>query len=58
MASGKETQISDEESHLTLFDTGPDSQSLVRNAKAMQVPVDDISRIILSHCDEFAFAEI
>ncbi|KAJ7647227.1 beta-lactamase-like protein [Roridomyces roridus] len=44
-----ETQIAGEESHLTLFDTGPDSQSLVRNIKAMQVPVDDISRIILSH---------
>ncbi|KAJ7680433.1 hypothetical protein DFH06DRAFT_1265436 [Mycena polygramma] len=35
-----ETQIADEEAHLTLFDTGPDSQSLVRNVKAMQVPVD------------------
>ncbi|KAJ7446169.1 beta-lactamase-like protein [Mycena galericulata] len=44
-----ETQISGEEPHLTLFDTGPDSQSLVRNVKAMQVPVDNISRVILSH---------
>ncbi|KAF7361803.1 7, 8-dihydropterin-6-methyl-4-(Beta-D-ribofuranosyl)-aminobenzene-5'-phosphate synthase [Mycena venus] len=44
-----ETQISGEETHLTLFDTGPDSQSLVRNVKAMQVPVDRISRVITSH---------
>ncbi|KAJ7497402.1 beta-lactamase-like protein [Mycena latifolia] len=44
-----ETQIAGEAPHLTLFDTGPDSQSLVRNAKAMQVPVDKVSRIITSH---------
>ncbi|KAJ7076391.1 beta-lactamase-like protein [Mycena belliarum] len=44
-----ETEISGEAPHLTLFDTGPDSQSLVRNAKAMQVPVDKVSRIITSH---------
>ncbi|KAI0063568.1 hypothetical protein BV25DRAFT_1869697 [Artomyces pyxidatus] len=34
---------------LTLFDTGPDSKSLVRNIASMQVPVDEISRIVLSH---------
>ncbi|KAF7376235.1 hypothetical protein MSAN_00038700 [Mycena sanguinolenta] len=44
-----ETQVTGEEAHLTLFDTGPDSQSLVRNVKAMQVPVDRISRVITSH---------
>ncbi|KAJ7924921.1 beta-lactamase-like protein [Mycena leptocephala] len=44
-----ETQISGEEAHLTLFDTGPDSQSLVRNVKAMQVPVEKVSRVITSH---------
>ncbi|KAJ7217946.1 beta-lactamase-like protein [Mycena pura] len=44
-----ETHISGEEPHLTLFDTGPDSQSLVRNVKAMQVPVHKVSRIITSH---------
>jgi len=44
-----ETQISGEEAHLTLFDTGPDSQSLVRNVKAMQVPLDRVSRVITSH---------
>lgn len=38
-----------EESHLTLFDTGPDSQSLVRNVKAMQVPIERIERVIISH---------
>ncbi|KAJ6625530.1 beta-lactamase-like protein [Mycena sp. CBHHK59/15] len=44
-----ETQINGEDSHLTLFDTGPDSQSLVRNVKAMQVPLGNISRVITSH---------
>ncbi|KAJ7178424.1 beta-lactamase-like protein [Mycena crocata] len=44
-----ETQISGEGPHWTLFDTGPDSQSLVRNVKAMQVPVDNVSRVITSH---------
>ncbi|KAJ7287423.1 beta-lactamase-like protein [Mycena rebaudengoi] len=44
-----ETQINGEQSHLTLFDTGPDSQSLVRNVKAMQVPIGNISRVVLSH---------
>ena len=38
-----------EESYLTLFDTGPDSQSLVRNIKAMQVPIERIERVIISH---------
>jgi len=36
-------------SYLTLFDTGPDSRSLVRNINAMQVPISDIDRVILSH---------
>lgn len=35
--------------HLTLFDTGPDSQSLVRNITAMQIPVESIERVITSH---------
>ncbi|KAI6032946.1 metallo-beta-lactamase protein [Pisolithus orientalis] len=39
----------DEERHLTLFDTGPDSKSIVRNVMAMQVPVDQIERVVLSH---------
>lgn len=34
---------------MTLFDTGPDSQSLVRNITAMQVPVHRIERVITSH---------
>lgn len=38
-----------EDSHLTLFDTGPDSLSLVRNVSAMQIPIAKISRIITSH---------
>ncbi|KAF9529429.1 beta-lactamase-like protein [Crepidotus variabilis] len=45
-----ETSVEGEKaSHLTLFDTGPDSQSLVRNIKAMQVPVERITRVITSH---------
>ncbi|KAF9565513.1 hypothetical protein CPC08DRAFT_704501 [Agrocybe pediades] len=39
----------DEEHHLTLFDTGPDSQSLVRNIRAMQTPTERIERVITSH---------
>ena len=34
---------------MTLFDTGPDSQSLIRNVKAMQVPTERIERVIISH---------
>lgn len=46
----QETHIIDEESsRLTLFDTGPDSKSLVRNITSMEVPVEQIERIITSH---------
>ncbi|KII92071.1 hypothetical protein PLICRDRAFT_36846 [Plicaturopsis crispa FD-325 SS-3] len=44
-----ETQIGESCSHLTLFDTGPDSLSLVRNLRAMQVPLAHIETVILSH---------
>ncbi|KAH9485004.1 7,8-dihydropterin-6-methyl-4-(beta-D-ribofuranosyl)-aminobenzene-5'-phosphate synthase [Psilocybe cubensis] len=45
-----ETSVTGEESsRLTLFDTGPDSLSLVRNIKAMEVPVHRIERVITSH---------
>ncbi|KAF8967865.1 beta-lactamase-like protein [Flammula alnicola] len=45
-----ETSLADEElSRLVLFDTGPDSQSLVRNVSAMQIPIERIERIITSH---------
>ncbi|KAG1716642.1 hypothetical protein ID866_520 [Astraeus odoratus] len=44
-----ETQVYGEASHLTLFDTGPDSKSICRNAMAMQIPVDQVERVILSH---------
>lgn len=44
-----ETQIQDEASHLTLFDTGPDSLSLVRNISALKIPVEKVERIITSH---------
>ncbi|KAH7906021.1 beta-lactamase-like protein [Hygrophoropsis aurantiaca] len=44
-----ETQIKDSKRHLTLFDTGPDLESIVRNARSMQVPLASIDRVILSH---------
>ncbi|KAF9012427.1 beta-lactamase-like protein [Cyathus striatus] len=37
------------DSHLILFDTGPDSLSLVRNVSAMQVPVGRVGHVITSH---------
>jgi len=47
---GQETSLNDDErSHLTLFDTGPDSLSLVRNVRAMQTPIERIERVITSH---------
>ncbi|KAF7966794.1 hypothetical protein HWV62_37001 [Athelia sp. TMB] len=44
-----ETQVSGSKEHLTLFDTGPDSRSLVRNIRSLNVPADHIDEIILSH---------
>ncbi|KAG6845904.1 hypothetical protein H0H87_000710 [Tephrocybe sp. NHM501043] len=44
-----ETAVNDENSHYTLFDTGPDDKSLVRNVMAMKVPVDKIEHVIISH---------
>ncbi|EMD37544.1 hypothetical protein CERSUDRAFT_50292 [Gelatoporia subvermispora B] len=44
-----ETRVDGEEPHLTLFDTGPDSRSIIRNVEALQVPVHRIERIVLSH---------
>jgi len=47
---GQETSLDDEEhSHLILFDTGPDSLSLVRNVGAMQTPIERIERVVTSH---------
>lgn len=45
----QQTESADERSHFTLFDTGPDSTSLVRNLAAMRVAVDRIERVVLSH---------
>jgi 7,8-dihydropterin-6-yl-methyl-4-(beta-D-ribofuranosyl)aminobenzene 5'-phosphate synthase len=46
----QETHIIDEESsRLTLFDTGPDTKSLIRNVESMQIPVEKIERIVTSH---------
>ncbi|EGO25584.1 hypothetical protein SERLADRAFT_348468 [Serpula lacrymans var. lacrymans S7.9] len=44
-----ETQTHGFKRHLTLFDTGPDSSSLVRNIDSMRVPVNEIDRVVLSH---------
>ncbi|EJD02992.1 uncharacterized protein FOMMEDRAFT_108055 [Fomitiporia mediterranea MF3/22] len=44
-----ETQVEGSEPHTVLFDTGPDSKSLIRNIESMKVPVNQIERIILSH---------
>lgn len=32
-----------------MFDTGPDSKSLIRNVEGMQIPVEKIERIVTSH---------
>lgn len=45
----QETHVDGQNKHLVLFDTGPDSKSIVRNATAMQVQVDDVETVILSH---------
>ncbi|EIW62446.1 uncharacterized protein TRAVEDRAFT_68886 [Trametes versicolor FP-101664 SS1] len=44
-----ETEVEGAEPHLTLFDTGPDSRAIIRNIEALQVPVERIERVILSH---------
>ncbi|KAH9940423.1 beta-lactamase-like protein [Epithele typhae] len=44
-----ETEVEGEESRLTLFDTGPDSRSIIRNVQALRIPVERIERIVLSH---------
>ncbi|KAL5507280.1 hypothetical protein ACEPAH_6736 [Sanghuangporus vaninii] len=44
-----ETQVEGSEPHTILFDTGPDSKSIIRNVESMQVKMDVIERIILSH---------
>ncbi|KAI0093388.1 metallo-beta-lactamase protein [Irpex rosettiformis] len=44
------TQTEDSsDTHLTLFDTGPDSQTITRNLAALQIPTEKIDRVILSH---------
>ncbi|KAI0779967.1 beta-lactamase-like protein [Fomes fomentarius] len=44
-----ETEVEGSEPHLTLFDTGPDSRSIIRNIEALKIPVERIERIVLSH---------
>ncbi|KAH7888604.1 beta-lactamase-like protein [Phlebopus sp. FC_14] len=44
-----ETQVHGQTKRYTLFDTGPDSKSIVRNALSLQIPVDDVETVILSH---------
>lgn len=45
----QETQIQGEPSHSILFDTGPDSRSLVRNISSLKVPIEKVERVIISH---------
>ncbi|KAG7098645.1 hypothetical protein E1B28_000561 [Marasmius oreades] len=44
-----ETEMEGEPRQYTLFDTGPDNTSLVRNIRAMQTPVEKITRVVHSH---------
>ncbi|KAH8078045.1 beta-lactamase-like protein [Cristinia sonorae] len=44
-----ETQVEGSEPQLTLFDTGPESRSIARNIASLQIPVQRISRVVLSH---------
>ncbi|EPQ60106.1 Metallo-hydrolase/oxidoreductase [Gloeophyllum trabeum ATCC 11539] len=44
-----ETSVGEGTKHYTLFDTGPDSRSLVRNVESLHVPIEQIDRVILSH---------
>ena len=46
----KETQVEgSSETHTTLFDTGPESRSIVRNMAALKINPERIKRIVLSH---------
>ncbi|KAI0745019.1 beta-lactamase-like protein [Earliella scabrosa] len=44
-----ETEVEGSEPHTTLFDTGPDSRSIIRNIEALKIPAERIERIVLSH---------
>ncbi|TCD70726.1 hypothetical protein EIP91_002102 [Steccherinum ochraceum] len=44
-----ETEIEGSEPQLTLFDTGPESLSIARNIASLQIPVERITNLILSH---------
>ncbi|TDL26305.1 hypothetical protein BD410DRAFT_577471 [Rickenella mellea] len=44
-----ETQVDGADPHTILFDTGPDSRSLIRNIQAMQTPINPIERVVISH---------
>ncbi|KAI0373580.1 hypothetical protein BV20DRAFT_1049962 [Pilatotrama ljubarskyi] len=48
-----QTEAEGSEPQYTLFDTGPDSRSIVRNVEALRLPVERITRLLLSHwhCD-------
>ncbi|TEB25000.1 hypothetical protein FA13DRAFT_1638077 [Coprinellus micaceus] len=42
-------KASQKQLYRTLFDTGPDALSLVRNIRALQVPITTIDRVVTSH---------
>jgi len=44
-----ETEAEGSKPCFTLFDTGPDSRSLVRNIRSLNVPISEIERVIISH---------
>ncbi|KAL6307863.1 beta-lactamase-like protein [Sparassis latifolia] len=44
-----ETQLEGSPPHLTLFDTGPDSRAIARNLDSLQIPIERVERVILSH---------
>jgi len=44
-----ETELENESSTYTLFDTGPDNKSLVRNLSALKIPIDKIDCVVVSH---------
>ena len=45
----QETEVAGSDPHFVLFDTGPDSRSIIRNINALKIPVERIERVVLSH---------
>ncbi|KZS98233.1 hypothetical protein SISNIDRAFT_472261 [Sistotremastrum niveocremeum HHB9708] len=43
------TEVEGQGSQTILFDTGPDSKTIIRNIEALKVPVHSIERVVISH---------